>query len=94
MKCSEIEFGTYDCSYAIKLPYFCKLPWEQESQRKSKYVNVDKCLLPEILQLWEMGIKTTGCCCGHGNKSAAYIGVDESYIDKMKSMGYEVHYNY
>ena len=57
-----------------------------------KFVNIDKCLLPEILTLWERGIKTTGCCCGH-NRAVPYIGVEFEYIDKMKEMGYKVQYN-
>ena len=28
--------------------------------------SVDKCLVYEINQLNNMGIKTIGCCCGHG----------------------------
>jgi hypothetical protein len=30
---------------------------------------VDSCLVPALLALWEKGIKTTGCCCGHGSGS-------------------------
>lgn len=93
MKCSEIPFGTGLCAYAIYLPWKTKFEWEDESQREPKCVSIDKCLLPEIIQLWEMGIKTTGCCCGHGDYSKAIIGVRDEYIDKMKAMGYKVLYN-
>jgi len=40
--------------------------------KKYKYVNIDKCLIHEIINLWEQGIKTTGCCCGHGDSNKAY----------------------
>ena len=93
MKCNEVPFGTGYCAYAIYLPWKVKFEWEDESQRRPKCVSIDKCLLPEIIQLWEMGIKTTGCCCGHGDFSKAFIGVRDEYIDKMKTMGYKVWYN-
>lgn len=93
MKCSDIGFGTGACAYAIYLPWKVKFHWEDESQRRPKCVWIDKCLLPEILKLWEMGIKTTGCCCGHGHKSKAFIGVQDEYIPKMKELGYKVGFN-
>lgn len=78
MKCSDIKYGTFDCAYNIMLPYFVA------GEEPTKYVCIDKCLLREILSLWEMGIKTTGCCCGHGNKDNAFIGVLPYYIPHMK----------
>ena len=93
MNCSDIKAGSYDCSYNITLPYLCKFPWEDDSKLQSKTVPIDKCLLSEILQLWEQGIKTTGCCCGHGNTNMAYIGVIFEDINRMKSMGYTVALN-
>ena len=93
MKCSEIKFGSYDCAYVIYLPWKTKFPWKDDSQLKPKCVFIDKCLLPEIIQLWEMGIKTTGCCCGHGRKEMACIAVQEKYMPKMKKLDYEVWFN-
>ena len=61
-------------------------------KKKIKGVPIDKCLIYEIIDLWEHGIKTTGCCCGHG-KHDPYIGVEFEYIDKMKELGYKVRYN-
>jgi len=84
MKCTEVEFGTFQCAYCIDLPYLV------DGRRKN--VAIDKCLLPEVLKLWEQGIKTTGCCCGHGREEP-YIGVDFGDIEKMKSLGYRVQYN-
>lgn len=93
MQCSEIGFGTYDCAYNIMLPYLVRDPTEPNKAPLPKVVAIDKCLLPEILKLWEHGIKTTGCCCGHGNKSLAFIGVAPEYIEKMKQLGYAVQFN-
>lgn len=93
MKCSEIKFGSYDCAYNIMLPYLVTDPTKPEKPPEPKTVAIDKCLLPEILKLWEMGIKTTGCCCGHGRDDMSFIGVRPEYIGRMKSLGYEVRFN-
>lgn len=87
MNCKDIEFSTGDCAYNIHLP------WRVDGE--AYMANIDKCLLPEILKLWEMGIKTTGCCCGHGktHMQFPYIGVREEYIQQMKDMGYVVQPN-
>lgn len=90
--CTDIPFQTYKCCYHITLPWLCKFPWEDDSMKERKIVSIDKCLLPEILKLWEMGIKTTGCCCGHG-RTEPFIGVDFDDIQKMKDLGYQVHFN-
>ena len=89
VSCTNIPFQTYECCYHMYVPWKCKFPWEDDSKKTAKLVSIDKCLLPEILKLWEM---TTGCCCGHG-KQDAFIGVDEDDIQKMKDLGYEVYYN-
>jgi hypothetical protein len=57
-----------------------------------KYVCIDKCIASEILDLWDAGIETTGCCCGH-NKAVPYIGVLPKYIPNMKELGYKVRPN-
>lgn len=90
--CSEVPFQTYKCCYYIYLPWKCKYSWEDNSEKKGMLIAIDKCLLPKILQLWKMGIKTTGCYCGHG-KAEPFIGVDFDDIQKMKDLGYKVQYN-
>lgn len=52
-------------------------------------VCVDVCLSLEVTKLWQQGITTTGCCCGHGSHDP-YIGVIEADIPRMKSLGYVV----
>lgn len=90
--CADIPFQTYECSYKIYLPWECKFDWEDDNEKEPALVCIDKCLLPEILKLWEMGIKTTGCCCGHG-KDKPFISIDFDDIQKMKDLGYEVFHN-
>ena len=83
MRCDEC-LGIYKCCYVIQLPWTL-------TDGTVKSVCVDKCLLPEILTLWENGIRTTGCCCGHGQK--AYIGVEPVFIDQMIALGYTIQFN-
>lgn len=92
MKCEDIEFGTYGCVYNIVLPWLTKDPCNPEHPPEPYIAAIDKCLLPEILYLWEQGIKTTGCCCGHGKKTP-YIGVEPKFIEQMISLGYDVQFN-
>jgi len=89
MFCNEIGFGTYDCAYNIMPPF------KTGTLKEFRYVAIDKCLIREILDLWEQGIRTTGCCCGHGDKAKdmSFIGVAFEDIPKMKALGYEVRYN-
>ncbi|SET85022.1 hypothetical protein SAMN05216389_14010 [Oceanobacillus limi] len=53
---------------------------------------IDACLLGEIQDLWNKGIATTGCCCGH-NQIQGYIGVIDEHIPRMKELGYKVQFN-
>ncbi len=70
--CKKVAFGSYDCY--IKVP---------------KYnIFCDRCLATEILMLNDMGIKTIGCCCGHG-KLQGYIQVSPNMVVKMKELGYK-----
>ena len=29
--------------------------------------NLDECLVPAVEALWAIGVRTIGCCCGHGS---------------------------
>ena len=70
--CDNIPYGSYICYKSIE----------------ELGINVDKCLVTEIKSLNEQGIKTVGCCCGHG-KSQGYIQVQQGYGKKMEALGYE-----
>ncbi|MFB6456524.1 hypothetical protein ACE38W_14720 [Chitinophaga sp. Hz27] len=54
--------------------------------------SLDRCIAEEVIMLWRHGITTTGCCCGHG-KLPGFIGVIDSDINRMKSLGYKVWHN-
>ena len=64
------------------------IPYNLDPDRYKDKVLVDECLAEEIESLWAQGIKTTGCCCGHG-RVLGYIGVTDDCIDKMYELGYQ-----
>lgn len=69
--CKNVPFGSY-C-------YYEKIP--------ELDICVDKCLVEEIKSLNHQGIKTIGCCCGHG-KLDAYIQVSKNSVKQMYELGY------
>jgi hypothetical protein len=77
-------------------PCFCKNVRVQEYQNqvamqpfwREKLIAIDSCLASEIAWLWQHGIVTHGCCCGHGDATRAYIGVYAKHIEQMKRLGY------
>lgn len=87
--CVDVEIGSYDNQVTLRIPPHM----EQYSKNRvaaglSPYVCIDRCILPTVEALWGLGIKTSGCCCGHG-KTHSYIGVlDEDDAEKMKDLGY------
>lgn len=87
--CKNIEIGSYDNQVMLPRPNHMKGRKEGTS---SDTICVDACLEEEIKCLWSLGIRTTGCCCGH-NKLLAYIGVIREDIQKMKDLGYRVQFN-
>ena len=87
--CSNVAMGSYDNQVELDRPT------HMASRTEGSYsdrICVDLCLKDEILYLWGIGIRTTGCCCGH-NKVDGYIGVIDEDIEKMKNLGYTVHFN-
>lgn len=53
---------------------------------------LDRCIAEEIMILWQLGIITTGCCCGHGTHQP-FIGVAFEHVPQMKALGYSVQFN-
>jgi hypothetical protein len=50
-------------------------------------ISIDPCIFDEIQMLWNVGIITYGCCCGH-NTFESMVNVDDSNIDQMIDLGY------
>jgi hypothetical protein len=73
--CENVEIGSYDNQ--VKMVNY----WN------GKIVCVDKCLGKEIQHLWDEGIQTAGCCCGH-KKLEPMINVIRDDHNKMIKLGY------
>lgn len=84
--CINVDFGSNDNAVWLPRPDHMKLTDEQRARPE---ICIDRCLEKEIIELWALGISTTGNCCGH-NKLDGYIGVIDSDIPRMKAIGYEV----
>ena len=85
------ETDHYNCRTKILYPPGNLIPCNCAEGHKS-VIPVDECLANEIEELWRKGIRTTGCCCGHGIWLGFIEVVDEDIL-KMEQMGY-VHYIY
>lgn len=55
---------------------------------KNNDVEVDECIAEEIKKLWEQGIHTLGCCCGH-QTAVGFIQVERTDFAKMIELGYK-----
>lgn len=88
--CVNVEPQTYANQVLVDPPASISEP--RVKQGLSPQLSVDKCLVGELKELWDMGIVTTGCCCGHNNYNP-YIGVLPENIPQMKKLGYEVQFN-
>lgn len=86
-KCSGIPFGTDENKVWVKMPD----DWKSSS--KDRLIWADACMVYELHTLWKNGVRTNGCCCGHG-KYLASIVVDKTSIEKMVNLGYENHPDY
>lgn len=85
----------YNCSKKILYPPKNFITYNiitDDNEIYKKEVQVDECLADEIKELWSKGIKTCGCCCGHGF-ALGFIEVTYDCIKDMENMGY-VHYIY
>lgn len=80
--------GNGDCAYNIMLPYYVRTCGDTPTAPAPKTVGIDKCLLREVLDLWEQGIKTSSVCCGHGDIAKRHISVMAEYAGKMRELGY------
>ncbi|QBX38632.1 hypothetical protein E4M02_10955 [Brevundimonas sp. S30B] len=78
--CRRVGMGSYDAQVELVPPPFLVRP-------DGRGICVDACLALEITELWRMGIRTTGCCCGHGDLEPTICVADES-AEAMMNAGY------
>ena len=94
------EKRQFPCRHSIIQEYDCQVFTKPRWKSSHKVIGFDKCLATELFYLWDLGIITTGSCCGYhihekgvGNGETSYIGVVEKFIPKMKELGYKVRWN-
>lgn len=75
-ECKNIRIGSFENQSIVINPF------------NGKKVSVDRCILPEVYNLWAKGVNTIGSCCGH-NKTVPTIVVSESESCKMQALGYK-----
>ena len=88
--CRDVTPQSYECAYHIYLPWKCKFPWEDDSQLEPKLVSIDKCLLSEIVSLWEEGIKTTDAvvCLTSTDEDAEPIYSEWVFLEDIYTLNY------
>lgn len=87
--CKNVEMGSYDNQ--VLLGYYPVMQDYYNNRIKaglSGYgIPVDRCIVAEVIELWEANIQTYGCCCGH-NKVAGFINVGEEDFNKAITLGW------
>lgn len=81
------EYGIYQAMVNLEIPPHLKAENGGKYTEKT-HVDIDKCLVNEIKHLWDVGIRTYGCCCGHGI-DRGMINVDERDANRMVELRYE-----
>ena len=81
----------FNCFKCLMIPPSKLIKYNFQEEYK-KEIWIDACLADEIQSLWDVGIHTTGCCCGHGIDDG-FIQVIDDDMEKMMELGYE-HYIY
>ena len=72
--CIGVEFGTYANQEAVTTP-------------DGKTVGIDRCVLNDVSNLWDIGLSTIESCCGHG-KAPGYIAVSPDQHQQMLDLGW------
>lgn len=84
----EKENYTYNRQSVLDLPAWSLTRKHRLQNGYTPTVCVDNCIVDAIQQLWDKGIETTGCCCGH-NYMRAWVGVHPDDYIAMFELGYE-----
>lgn len=71
----------------VVTPPFPEYVKNREAAGLSGSVCIDPCIMMEIQSLWDLGIQTRGCCCGH-NILTPFVNVADESIEKMLELGY------
>ncbi len=72
------------------------LPDGIATHRQNRDVGIDACISHVIQHLWNNGISTKGCCCGHSNRSPDVIieeGDGDNNIHRIETLIKEVDFD-
>ena len=83
-----VRVGTYANQATLDVLSGLDLRANTPEREPLETVCIDRCLVHEIRWLWFLGIRTTGCCCGH-SAVPPYIGVEPDDAHKMRQLGYQ-----
>jgi hypothetical protein len=72
----------------IELPAWSRDRKHRLQESMNTAVSIDTCIVEAIEQLWDKGIETTGCCCGH-NYMRGWVSVHPDDYAAMFELGYE-----
>lgn len=84
----------YSDLYAHSRQIVVELPvWSYDRKRRlreglTSTVCIDQCIVDAVKEIWNKGIETTGCCCGH-NIMRAWVGIHPAWYEDMFRLGYE-----
>ena len=59
-------------SVILELPDWCDIA------KVTRTVSIDPCIVDTVQALWDAGVETLGCCCGHGEDIASVVIGDGS----------------
>lgn len=77
----------YPRQVVLQLPEWSKARARRLQERLPPTVSIDGCIKHMILELWDKGIETTGCCCGH-NFMPGWVSVEPDCFEAMFALGY------
>ena len=87
--CVDIAPGTWANSVLIPCPHHMAQYRRNRNVAglNGDWIQIDRCILDEIIELWLKGIHTRGCCCGH-NKYESFVNVIPEQSSLMLRFGY------
>lgn len=84
------EEQRYAQQIVIEVP-FAEYTENRKAAGLSGTACIDPCIMEEIQYLWDAGILTHGCCCGHNDPDPRvfpFVNVADENIQQMLDMGY------
>lgn len=91
-KCKD-EVYRFSRQVMMELPEWSKDRIRRLAEGLSSHVCIDPCIVPAIRKLWDQGIETLGCCCGHNIEKfgKAWANILPDHMEKAVALGYDVH---